>query len=234
MDCKIYVNTEIQVMHFPEQSVMSSQCQHSARHPHAKMMLPVVTAPWCGDQEGTEAVKLLMPAPNLGTGKLATPGSPTSNQSSAWPWMCVRSLDGLCESHTVQRAHRGLCSLSPGLHFLHSTCQRHSTKSVPSAPASKHWAALPQPRQPLVVPQPRVPTPCSCWGPYIRGVLLLPSFSLESSQAQGRIPAHLHSDNTAFQKGNPKQWIGCRHIHLSSPKSTQVPCECLVTPVITC
>lgn len=65
-------------------------------------------------------------------------------------------------------------------------------------------------------------------------VLLFPSFSLESSQAQDRIPAHLHSDNTAFQKANPKQWTGCRHIHLSSPKSTRVACECLVTPLITC
>lgn len=51
--------------------------------------------------------------------------------------MCVRS-SVRAESRAVQRAHSHLCSVSLGLPFLLHTCQRHSTKAVPSAPASKH------------------------------------------------------------------------------------------------
>lgn len=105
------------------------------------MMPPVVTATWCGGQEVMEAVKLLMPAPNLGTGKLWTSGSPAFNQSS----LCLAvSGASVAPPRATQRGGPAATfALRPlGLHFLHCTCQRHSTKSVP-------WLLFPSTEQPF-------------------------------------------------------------------------------------
>lgn len=148
-------------------------------------------------------VKLLMLAPNLQPGKLGISGSPTFNQSSLCLMECVSGARVRDKSHAAQRACSHLCSASPG-----------AALSVPHLPEEQHKAC------PLcscfqAVSSPSTAKPASGGSSAssahstqlprgTRGALCSPSFSPDSSQAQGRIPVCLHSDNTAFQKGNTK------------------------------
>lgn len=200
MGCKIYVNTEIQVMHFAEQSaVFPVLAPSSSPSRHNDATCGDCTLMWrAGGDGGSEAPNASSKSADRKAGNLREPclepEQPVPDRT------CVRSPGGLARApnHAVQRARSHLCSALSALHLpqaQHKVCPLCSCFQALSSPSTAKAAS----------------GGSSASGAHstellrgTEGELCFPPFSFESSQAQGRIPGYLDSANTAFQKGNTK------------------------------